>query len=335
MKMKIQIGSVADSAIAMSNDGVARRKETLSCPICGSEQVSPYLSAPDRFHLRAIPYELVRCGSCCLVWQKNPPRPEEIGQHYGSDYHKSITSAGDSSPKRWALQNRTIANFKKGGSLLDLGCSAGAFLSTMRRDSWQLHGIEISPNEARRAEERTGAKVFVGDILDAPFAPTSFDVITCFDVLEHLYEPRKIMEKLRVWLKPGGIFYMAVPNIASWESHLFKGYWFGLELPRHLFLYSPPSVRKLAEATGLKELHCSTPPASYAENSFRYIWDHVLLSLSVSRQPLAVAGDMGLPGRIVRKGFRITLLDQYRRLASWCGAGPVLEMILQKPGDLS
>jgi len=301
------------------------------CPVCGSPNVVFHFSAPDRFHLRTVPYELLRCSSCTLVWQKNPPPPAEIGQHYGADYHRSITAAGESSKQRWALQNKTISTYKQGGCLLDLGCSAGAFLSTMISPSWSLFGIEISPDEAQRARERVGANVFVGDIFDAPFAPASFDVVTSFDVLEHLYQPRNVIDRVFKWLKPGGIYYVAVPNVESWEARLFKSYWYGLEMPRHLFMYSPTSLRKLATNAGFQELLCSTPPACYAENSLYYLWGEFLKTMSRQPTPLSRAQGPGSVGNFVRKALRLTLRNPYRAVASWAGAGPALEMVFHKP----
>jgi len=303
----------------------------ISCPVCAESEVIWHLAAPDRFHLRDVPYELVRCKSCGLVWQKNPPPPSEIGKHYGEDYHIGITNAGDSSPGRWALQNTSIAKFKSGGNLLDLGCSAGAFLNSMKSTSWRLHGIEISPEEAKHARERTGADVFVGDIFDAPFEPGHFDVITSFDVLEHLYEPKRVIEKINYWLKPGGIYYLAVPNIASWEANLLKSYWYGLEMPRHLFMYSPRSLRALAGSAGLTEVLCSTPPASYIEKSSHYICGKICGAFGIKRPPLSKVGEPGLAWKIARQPFRILLRDPYKHAASWSNAGPALEMAFQKP----
>lgn len=303
----------------------------LVCPVCGGSNVVFHFSAPDRFHLRSVPYDLLRCRSCTLVWQKNPPPLCEIGAHYGKDYHRSITAAADSSRERWALQDRTIAAYKNGGRLLDLGCSAGAFLSTMRSPGWDLCGIEISAEEAQCAKERAGAEVFVGDIFDAPFAPESFDVITSFDVLEHLYQPKRVIEQVYSWLKPGGIYYVAVPNVESWESHFFRSYWYGLEMPRHLFMYSPISLRKLATGAGFAEVLCSTPPASYAEHSLHYIWGDLLKSISARPTPLSQAQRPGPFGSLIRKALRLTLRNPYRIAASWAGAGPALEMVFQKP----
>lgn len=302
-----------------------------ACPICGGSKVVFLFSAPDRFHLRSVPYDLMRCQSCTLVWQKNPPSPAEIGQHYGKDYHLTITSSGDSSKDRWKLQNTTIAHYQPGGRLLDLGCSAGAFLSTMKGAAWSLFGIEISPEEARLARDRAGAEVFVGDIFDAPFPQNSFDVITSFDVLEHLYQPKRVLQQVFTWLRPGGIYYVAVPNVESWEARLFKSYWYGLEMPRHLFMYSPKSLRKLALDAGFSELLCSTPPACYAENSLYYLWGEFLQGISRTPTPLSQAKGPGPLGSFFRKGLRFTLRNPYRAAASWAGAGPALEMVFQKP----
>jgi len=170
-----------------------------------------------------------------------------------------------------------------------------------------------------------------GDIFDAPFEPASFDVITSFDVLEHLYQPTRVIEKVHSWLKPGGVYYVAVPNVESWESHLFKSYWYGLEMPRHLFMYSPSSLRKLATNAGFRELLCSTPPACYAENSLYYLWGEFLKSMSRQPTPLSRAQGPGPVGNFVRKALRLTLRNPYRAVASWAGAGPALEMVFQKP----
>jgi SAM-dependent methyltransferase len=203
-------------------------------------------------------YTLVRCPGCSLAWLSHPPPPSEMHLHYTDAYHKLISSAGEDSPARWQDRLQVVRHYKQSGTMLDLGCSSGGFLGFFRCDSWKLYGIEMSSECARRAQETTGAHVFVGDILGAPFAPESFDVVTCFDVLEHLYHPRAVLEKVAKWLKPDGIFYVQVPNIESAEARVFGTYWHGLELPRHLFHYSPASLELLARSAGLTAVSLQT-----------------------------------------------------------------------------
>src|SRR5271170_6122207 len=221
------------------------------CPICGSSQISLLLRAPDRFHLRKDIYSLVSCSSCRGVWLSSPPKRAEMGLHYSEDYHNAIVAAGEgSAASRWRDQVKLISQHKPGGAILDIGCSSGGFLSTMKSKNWQLFGIEMEESTAQRARANTGAEVFVGDAVDAPFLPGSFDVITTFDVLEHVYNPAQFLTKVLEWLKPGGIYYAMMPNIGSWEARVFRSHWYGLELPRHTFHFSPKSLRYLMNEIG-------------------------------------------------------------------------------------
>ena len=178
----------------------------------------------------------------------------------------------------------------------------------MKSERWKLHGIEMSKDCARIAEARSGAQVFVGQVLDAPFPSESFDVITCFDVLEHLYDPRRVMAKVGEWLKPGGVFYVLVPNADSAEARVFGSYWHGLELPRHLFHYSPAALKFLAKATGLREVSLETRRNPAVGTSLRYVCDDVFASVGIRRSPMAYRSEPGLPWRAVRKMVRITVL---------------------------
>lgn len=301
------------------------------CPICGSGQVCDLLVAPDRFHLRKQMYRLVRCQICTGVWLANPPSPVEMASHYTEDYHKAIAAAGENSATdRWKKQGKMIARYKQGGAILDIGCSSGGFLGTMGH-AWKLHGIEMEESTAQRARIASGAEVFVGDAIDAPFPPASFDVITCFDVLEHVYSPRQLLTKILKWLKPDGFFYAMMPNIDSWESRLFGTYWFGLELPRHLSHFSPRSLRYLMNDFGFEEVCVKTPAVSYAERSTGYICSSLLETLGFSPTPQAKPHSRSLPVRVIRKAVRVTLISPLAKIASLSGRGPCLEVVFKKP----
>jgi 2-polyprenyl-3-methyl-5-hydroxy-6-metoxy-1,4-benzoquinol methylase len=299
------------------------------CTICGQAGSLKWLQAPDRFHGRQQTYTLVRCPGCSLVWLSHPPKPDEMHLHYTNDYHKLISAAGNA-PNRWKQRKADVAKFKTSGTLLDLGCSSGSFLESMRSESWKLFGIEMSAETAKKAEAKTGAQVFVGDILGAPFPPESFDVITCFDVLEHVYEPRQVVEKVATWLKPGGIFYFQVPNINSAEARVFGTYWHGLELPRHLFHYSPASLRSLAKAAGLKVVLLEARQNPAVGTSLRYVWDDVFRAVGIRRTPVAYRAEASLPWRAARKLVRMTVLRTLLAMAPVVGEGEAIHAIFRR-----
>jgi 2-polyprenyl-3-methyl-5-hydroxy-6-metoxy-1,4-benzoquinol methylase len=301
-----------------------------ACPLCGQTGAREWLTAPDRLHGRQQDYTLVRCSACSVVWLTRPPKPDEMHHHYTDAYHKLISVAGETSPWRWQSRKAELTQFKKSGALLDLGCSSGSFLESLRGDSWELYGIEMSADCAKRAEARSGAKVFVGNILEAPFPPESFDVITCFDVLEHLYEPRRVMAKITEWLKPGGIFYVFVPNIDSAEARVFGSYWCGLELPRHLFHYSPTSLRYLAKSVGLEQVLLVTTRNSAVGNGLRYFFDDRFRAVGISRTPVAYLGEASLPWKVARRLVRMTVLRCLLALAPLAGGGEAIHALFRK-----
>jgi len=302
------------------------------CPICGCDRAVPWLEAPDRFHLRTTVYHLVHCPSCSLVWLRDQPLPEEMPFHYGTGYHRAVRTSGEVNPfKRWRVQRERVLNMPKGGALLDIGCSSGAFLRTLKGEAWELYGIEISPDEAREAEATAGARVFVGDILDARFSPQSFSVITCFHVLEHVHRLKEVVERVREWLKPGGIFYVLVPNIEAVEAYIFRSYWYGLEVPRHLYHFSPSSLERLFASFGFERLLLQTSADCYVEKSIRYVLDDAVAKLGISRPPLAAAdGTASLPWRVIRKAFRLGFLGPFRQLTAVAGRGSAIEAVFRK-----
>lgn len=316
---------------AVHEDGVpAKNQSPEPCPVCGQEGAQEWLRGPDRLHGRQEKYTLVRCPACSLVWLSNPPKPAEMHLHYTDAYNKLISAGGENSPARWGFRKEALAPYKQSGTLLDLGCSSGSFLASMGSERWKLYGIEMSAESARKAEELSGAQVFVGEILDAPFPHESFDVITCFDVLEHLYEPRQVMAHVAEWLKPGGIFYVLVPNVDSAEGRVFGSYWHGLELPRHLFHYSPASLTFLAELADLQKVSLETRRNPAVGTSLRYVWDDVFRTVGIRRTPVVYDGQASLPWRAARKLVRMTVLRFLLAMAPLAGGGESIHAVFQK-----
>ena len=302
-----------------------------TCPICAELDPIPWLTAPDRFHGRTKPYQLLRCASCSMVWLDDPPSKSEMGMHYGPDYDRTISEAAKA-PEHWFDRRNEVLRLKPGGgAILDLGCATGGFLSTLQGPSWKLFGIEMSEEAAREVRSRCGAEVFVGDILDAPFPPNSFDVITCFNVFEHVYEPKEVLARVAKWLKPGGVFYTLMPNIDSAGARIFRSYWYPLELPRHLSHFSPATLRRVAQSAGLREVSLETWRELFFESSTRFIFDDVVKKFGISRPPLSKStDDARLPWRIMRKIYRLTLLQLFTAAASLAGAGETIAAVFTK-----
>jgi 2-polyprenyl-3-methyl-5-hydroxy-6-metoxy-1,4-benzoquinol methylase len=313
-----------------TNSGVPQ-----ACPCCGGFHFRFWMQSPGQFDPNGMLYELLRCDDCSHTWIGKPPSPEELSSYYGPEYHESVGTMGEKTTWRWRRQLEVIARFKTSGAILDIGCSSGGFLAYLRGGAWRLFGIEASEETAEKARLTTGGTIIPGDVLDADLEPNTFDVVTCSDVLEHLYEPRAVFGRVSKWLKPGGIFYIFVPNIASWESRAFGASWSGLDLPRHLHHYSIQSLKVMADSAGLRIASVDTPAGCYLEQSWSVWLNARLRKAGVSNPRVDLSGPAWIGWRALRKGFRLTVENAYSHLSAACGAAPSLRAVFQKPADIT
>ena len=253
--------------------------------------------------------------------------------HYGAAYHEVIRTSGEEKlNRRWGTHRKRVLNISKEGTLLDIGCGSGSFLRALKDTDLELYGIEIAAAQAREAEFSTGARVFAGSIENAPFAPHAFDVITCFHVLEHLHRLEQVIGRVRDWLKPGGHFYIIVPNVSSAEATLFRSYWHGLELPRHLYHFSPESLARLLTPFHFDTILMRTKAECYIERSMQYVFDATATRLGIPHTLPALSQDhASIPWRAVRKAFRSGILVPFRHLSAVAGRGAAIEAIFRTP----
>ncbi|MRR31052.1 class I SAM-dependent methyltransferase, partial [bacterium] len=161
-------------------------------------------------------------------------------------------------------RRRAVLHEKTSGSLLDVGCATGIFLETMgAAPSWQLRGVEISEHAARIARDQKNLDVVTGTLEQAKFADGQFDVVTLWDVLEHLHDPAGSLKEIRRILKPGGVLVFRVPNGGSLDARLFGPYWAGLEPPRHLFVFDQKTLTAFLSNAGFTVKRMSCEIGSY------------------------------------------------------------------------
>lgn len=241
-----------------------------ACHLCGGREISVlHAGCPDRIYGTPGLFGVVACTMCGLAWTSPRPTKEALGRYYPEEYAEvaEMRSTRSAAGVRRLLRSvaqipyrlrypgieETISPEPGANRLLDIGSSAGSYLSRMQVLAWEPWGIE--PHAAARAQslEKLGIpadRVFAGSAEEADFAPQTFDLVTISHVLEHLYEPRAVLEKVRVWLRPGGRLRIWVPNQASFESKVFGRFWTGLDLPRHLYHFTPVTLARLLEETG-------------------------------------------------------------------------------------
>lgn len=235
-----------------------------SCNYCGRDDFEQVIASRDLYLNRSAVYHLVRCRHCGLIYQNPQLEADELLPHYPPSeyalYSRAIeeeSSALHRADRQRGMMRRYHHLMKyvdEPGRMLDIGCATGAFIAAMRDQQWQVVGVELNPQAAEYARRTLHLDVRTGVLEDARFSDDEFDVVTMWDVFEHVLNPRETLREIARILKPGGWLVTAVPNPASLEARLFGRYWAGWDQPRHLHLYAPDVLRRYLQDAGFEQI---------------------------------------------------------------------------------
>jgi SAM-dependent methyltransferase len=137
------------------------------------------------------------------------------------------------------------------GQLLDVGCGGGAFLARMRALGWNVVGVDPDAKAVEVARSVRRLDVRTGTLEEQRFETGRFDAVTSSHVIEHVHDPLAFLRECARITKPGGRVVAVTPNTASLGRRRLGANWIGLDPPRHLHLFCPPTLRALAERAGL------------------------------------------------------------------------------------
>ena len=231
-----------------------------SCPVCKSTQIQLQLSAKD-YTVSGESFSIVACNNCTHLFTQNVAQQNEIGKYYASENYisHSDTQIGLVNKLYHSIRKRTLQSKKKliereteksNGNILDIGCGTGAFLNTMQKGGWKITGLE--PDETARVKAKTLYGIDPqpsNNIFN--LSNNSYDAITMWHVLEHVHELNEYVAQLKNMLTEKGKIFIAVPNYTSYDAQHYGQFWAAYDVPRHLYHFSPASMKKLVEEHGL------------------------------------------------------------------------------------
>lgn len=263
------------------------------CLICDSAGVGVYHKDADgsldtakmgSSRTRLSPGTILRCRSCGFAFRKNRFDERQLAGLYRemdpTVYQMELCGRIRTASRHMRIVDREIRP-DPGCELLDVGCASGLFLSRALDAGWRVTGIEPSKALFAQAVERVGSRGAVLPILleEAGFAAGRFDVVTLWDVLEHVVDPMNFLRRCRNLLQTGGRLFLNVPDLDSIEARLLGRRW-PLLLPEHLNYFNRSSLRLCAEKCGLHVIRFGRRRSHF---SIRY----VLYRLAQHRIPMA------------------------------------------------
>ena len=199
-----------------------------------------------------------------------PAAAEAAAQYDDAYFHDAVRGyldyAGDDAVYRAAFRARlrTIQRVGGRGRLLDVGCATGGALLEAKALGFEPSGIEPAPGTARAAAERSGCPVRIGTLDDALLAAASYDVVTLFDVLEHVTDVGAALRRLRLVLAPGGMLAVTVPDFGGLWARASGRHWPFLTPWEHLVYFTRRTLRDALQRAGFRHVsfHPVTTPVS-------------------------------------------------------------------------
>lgn len=277
-----------------------RVRDHLPCLLCGGTRTRTRHEKP--------PFRIVACEQCSLVFTLPRLASEDLAAMYQTDYWTSASAKDFGYTDYLADEELYLRTFRlrsrlvrrripPPAALLDVGCAAGFALRAFRELGYEVWGVELSASMAAQARQRAGdQRVHCGVLEEGLFGGRRFDVITMFDVVEHVEDPIALLATARAMLTEQGILLIETQNVRSWFARLLGIRWQHYKFEEHLYHFDPRTVRVLLDRAGL-ELLSWTPRLAGKYVSLPFIVErlgriHPLLSLAT--RPLKLLGNVPL-----------------------------------------
>ena len=270
--MTLGSASIETRLSSISTTGTAVQE----CPICQGRN----LSAVYRFQNFAV----LKCRGCDGSWRSNMYSAADISAMYtGDEYSQNPYFSYQVDEFKEAAQGRyanyigglsAIASRAKVGKLLDVGCGSGAFLNLAQQRGWDVSGIELSPELSQ-----VSRRVVKGEVINAAFESVvlpdeSYDVVTMWDIIEHVVDPVFCLKKVERLLKPGGMALFCTPDedslLARTGLFLYRLTGGALSYPAmalhptyHTYFFSRSGFKALVGKSGMQVVRCYSQEAFF------------------------------------------------------------------------
>lgn len=246
-----------------------------SCIVCGSSNIQPLKG-----------YEvhtMVKCADCCMVFIQKIPTLQDLENHYKNYSYNKEVFVSPVTIKRYNELLDEFEKYRQTGAMLDVGCGVGLFLAVAKQRGWEVYGTEYSEKAVSICEEK-GISMKLGKLDASAFRGKQFDIVTSFEVIEHINNPNEELTEINKLLRKGGLFYCTTPNFNSLGRYYTGAHYNIISYPEHLSYYTPYSINFLARKHGFKPLATLTTGISFSRISNSTAKPAVATSAATSKQ---------------------------------------------------
>ena len=223
-----------------------------SCPVCDASRINQLTGYSKDY--------LVQCENCKFVFAQRIPTLPELIAHY--ETYPRTNSISDITIKRYNELLDYFEAFRNTNNIIDVGCGDGFFLETAKKRGWNVYGTEYTDIAIKICNEK-GITMHQGKLDTRNYAVDFFDVITSFEVIEHINNPTEEIQNFAGIIRKGGIVYVTTPNFNSAARLYLKNTWTVIEYPEHLSYYTRKTLSYLFEKNGFKTIRFQTTGISF------------------------------------------------------------------------
>lgn len=201
---------------------------------------------------------LKKCGTCGFVFSERIPTLDELTAHYQT--YSRDDAISPITLKRYAELLNQFEKITSLNRVLDVGCGNGHFLKVAKDNGFEAHGTEFTDKAIEFCQQK-GIQMQKG-VLNPENYAFEFDLITSFEVIEHINNPQEEVANFYKLVRKGGLVYVTTPNFDSISRHLLRENWSIVEYPEHLSYYTAKTLQQLFESHGFKTLKIETTGVS-------------------------------------------------------------------------
>lgn len=214
------------------------------CPLCGSKH-SKLLGRKDEISRTGGELHLAQCTTCNLVYLTERPEDftAELYNYYELREHKTQKELYHPiTAQRYQQLLQRFSRLTTGRKLLDIGCGEGHFVHTAVREGWAATGIDLSES-AIRICQKFGVPARCQDLFDTALEPNSFDIVTLFELIEHVPDPSVFLRRAIELVRPNGLIYITTPNFNALDRRVQGLEWEPIH-GEHLIYFTPSTLQK-------------------------------------------------------------------------------------------
>jgi 2-polyprenyl-3-methyl-5-hydroxy-6-metoxy-1,4-benzoquinol methylase len=239
----------------------------------------------------------VRCKNCHLIYVNPIEKGNKINESYSQRKSVDATIIKESRLSTAESQVELVKKYKDGVQLLDIGCGEGFFVFNASKAGYTTKGIEISQDAAEYARREFDLDVEAKPFEELRFADNHFDVVTLWQVLEHVPYPLMILKEVHRILKPGGLLVVSTPNIEGIPAKIFRRRWWNIRR-LHINQFTVKTLTYMLDRAGFKRVF-STSYKEYISLSMLVI--PLLRHLKVYERAKALFRPSSISGKIMNK----------------------------------